>query len=132
MAGLAELVDQGAKLRSQLIGLVGRAGLLNKLANLLEQLTGLVGLAKLAKVAELVDQLANLLDELAGRTGRVNICGLIGLKGLEHQALLLSQRLTRLDLGHCNPCHRSDGRSGHRGGSPSPRSRPESLHRVVT
>ncbi|MDQ2883769.1 MAG: hypothetical protein M3Y48_22090 [Actinomycetota bacterium] len=46
VAGLTELVDQLAKLRSQLIGLIGRAGLLDQLAKLLEQLTGLVGLAR--------------------------------------------------------------------------------------
>jgi hypothetical protein len=91
----------------------------------------LVELAKLAGGAELADQLANLRDQLAGRVGRVNISGLVNLNGLEHQALLLIQRVTGLDLAHCNPCHRSQGCGGYRGGSPSPRPRAESLHRVV-
>ncbi|MGB9279786.1 MAG: hypothetical protein WCB57_06825 [Pseudonocardiaceae bacterium] len=79
--------------------------------------------------------MTKLLDQLVGGTGRVSITGLVelnGLKGLEQESLLLIHRVTRLDLAHRNPRHRSQGRSGYRDAFPSSQSWPEYLHRVVT
>jgi hypothetical protein len=134
-----ELVDQSAKLR-QLVGLV-RLGKLARLAKLvnqlakLRQLVGLVRMGKLARLAKLVDQLTNLLDQLVGGAERVSLTRLVGLNGsngFERQSLLLIHRVRRLDLAHRNPRHRSQGRSGYRGGPPSPQPRSEYLHRGVT
>ncbi len=139
LARLAKLINQLAKLR-QLIGFVRLANLarlaklINQLAKL-RQLIGFVRLANLARLAKLVDQLTNLLNQLVGGTERVSLTRLVGLNGsngFERQSLLLTHRVRRLDLAHRNPRHRSQGRSGYRGGSPSPQPRSEYLHRGVT
>jgi hypothetical protein len=139
LAGPAKLVDQLTKLRRLtglvgLVKLVGPAELVDQLTKL-RQLTGLVGLVKLVGLTELVDELANLLDQLVRGTGRVTLTRLVGLNGtngFERQSLLLIQRVPGLDLAHRHARHRSQGRSGDRGGSPSPQPRSECLHRVVT
>jgi hypothetical protein len=139
LTALAELVDQLTKLR-QLTGLVGPAQLAGS-AELVHQLTrlrqlaGLVGLVKLVGLTELVNQLANLVDQLVRGTGRVTLTRLVGLNGtngFERQSLLLIQRVPGLELAHRHARHRSQGRSGDRGGSPSPQPRSKCLHRVVT
>jgi hypothetical protein len=139
LAGPAELVHQLTKLR-QLTGLVGPAQLAGS-AELVHQLTrlrqlaGLVGLVKLVGLTELVNQLANLVDQLVRGTGRVTLTRLVGLNGtngFERQSLLLIQRVPGLELAHRHARHRSQGRSGDRGGSPSPQPRSKCLHRVVT
>ena len=139
LARLAELINQLAKLR-QLSGLVRLANLarlaklINQLAKL-RQLSGLVRLANLARLAKLIDQSTNLLDQLVGGAERVSLTRLVGLNGsngFERQSLLLIHRVRRLDLAHRNPRHRSQRRSGYRGGPPSPQPRSEYLHRGVT
>jgi hypothetical protein len=89
-------------------------------------------LAKPTELAKLPEEPAELLDLLAELTRLTGLVGLVILNGLEYQTLLLVQRVSGLNLAHCNPCYGGYGRGGYCGGSPSPHLRPESLRRVVT